>query len=1058
MEQFKGYYRYPTIHEDRIVFVAEDDLWSVDARGGTARRLTSNLGEISNPSFSEDGKWLAFVGREEGHPEVYVMPSEGGTAKRVTYLGNSLTVVGWREGKVLFASNHAQHFFRLFDLFAVDAESGGIEKLPFGPSEAASFGEKGVVIGRNAGDPARWKRYRGGRAGELWIDENGTGEFRKLVDLGGNLANPMWIKDRIYFISDHEKIGNIYSCLTDGTDLRKHTGHTEFYARNASSDGKRIVYHCGADVYLFDPAEGESSEVGIEYRSPGVQRNRKFVDVSRYLEDFSPSKDGRSVAIDARGKSFTFFNWEGPVIRHGKDDGIRHRLTRWLNDGVRVLTLSDESGEERFEIHRSDGTLPPEIFDRLDIGRPYEVKVSPAKDEIALTNHRNEILTVDLETGKVEKIERSEYGPVEGFDWSADGRWIAYSVTVSRTVSVIKIYDTETKESRQVTSPVLRDIMPAFDPEGKYLYFLSHRVFNPVYDNMTFDLGFPKGMKPYAITLGKDVKDPFVPHPSEKKDEEKKDDKKEEVKKIEIDFDGIKDRIVPFPVAEGKYSRIGAIKGKVFYTSYPVTGALGLDFDDDSSPVATLKTFDLETLEESTYLDGITTFRISGDGSSLALRVGNRLRVLKAKSEAPKESAGEKPGRKTGWIDLSRVRVSVDPAAEWWQMLKEAWRLQKYYYWVDDMAGIDWDGVLERYLGIVGRVASRSEFSDLIWEVQGELGTSHAYEMGGDYRARPEYRIGFLGADFRYDEKNGAYVVEHIIDGDVWDEKYASPLKRPGTNVTEGMFLLAVNGQKLDAETPPEKLLVNQAGQEVQLTVAENPDSPRNVFVKTVPSNMPIRYREWVESNRRYVHEKTGGRVGYIHIPDMVGLGFAEFHRYFLSEMDHEGIVVDVRFNRGGHVSYLLLEKLARKRLGYDLTRWMGASPYPEESAYGSIVALTNEHAGSDGDIFSHSFKLMKLGKLVGRRTWGGVVGIWPRNWLVDGTITTQPEMSFWFKDVGWGVENYGTDPDIEADITPQDYANGKDTQLDRAIEAVIEDMDENQPLRPEFGEMPKKS
>ena len=404
-----------------------------------------------------------------------------------------------------------------------------------------------------------------------------------------------------------------------------------------------------------------------------------------------------------------------------------------------------------------------------------------------------------------------------------------------------------------------------------------------------------------------------------------------------------------------------------------------------------------------------------------------------------------------------KARIKIDHVAERQQMFNEAWRLQRDYFWVKNMSGIDWKKVYKRYVPLTSRVASRSEFSDLLWEMQGELGTSHAYELGGDYRQGPNYRIGFLGADLRYDKKYKAYRFIRIIRGDVWGGKTPPPLTRPGTNIKEGMLLFAINGKHLSKNTPPNKLLVNLAGEEVQLTVSgKNGKRKRIVCIKTIGDERPLRYRDWVEKNKKYVHTKTNNRVGYIHIPDMSAEGFAEFHRYFLSEITHEALIVDVRFNGGGNVSSLLLEKLARKRLGYDLSRWMGSIPYPSESVAGPIVALTNEYAGSDGDIFSHAFKLMKLGKLIGRRTWGGVIGIWPRNWLVDGTITTQPEFSFWFKDVGWGVENYGTDPDIEVDITPQDYKKEKDTQLDMAIEVVMKELKKHPPLKPKFDKKPK--
>jgi tricorn protease len=1065
----KGYYRYPTICGDKIVFVAEDDLWLVQATGGSARRLTANLGAVTHPCLSPDGEWLAFVGREEGHSEVYLVPSTGGPAKRLTYLGSNSVVAGWHEQEIVFACDAGQPFRFQFWLYTVDVTGSEPRQLGFGPARNASWGESGVVIGRNTGDPARWKRYRGGTAGEIWIDEQGSGEFRRLIELEGNLANPMWLGQRVYFISDHNGVGNVYSCLPNGQDLKQHTEHGEFYTRNASTDGRRIVYQAGADIYLLDPDTNENRQIEIEYSSPRIQRSRKFVDPDEYFEDYALSPDGSLLALVHRGKTFTMGNWEGPSLQHGVRNGVRYRLTRWLKDGKRIVLVSDERGEDHLELHWTDGSSPPLKLTELDLGRPQEIKVSPVRDEIALTNHRHELIWVDLEAGTLKKIEQSRYGPLGGFNWSPDGNWIAYSCTINRRVRVVKIYELETDRIQPVTEPLLNDFAPVFDPGGKYLYFLSCRVFNPVYDQLHFDLNFPRGMRPYALTLRKDVPAPFVPQPrgfedkkpAEKPAEEAQESAEEAVEKLKIDFDGIQDRVVPFPVEEAIYEEIGAIENKVFYTVYPVVGALETKWFDKEPPAkASLYIYDMDKLEEAEFVDRVTSFKLSEDGSALAGRIGNRLRVVQAKRESGQElPPEEKPGRKSGWIDFSRIRVSIEPTSEWGQMFDEGWRLQRDYFWVEDMSGVDWQKVRRRYEPLVERVAARSEFSDLMWEMQGELGTSHAYELGGDYRPEPDYKLGFLGADVTYDPEHDAYRFSHILKGDTWDGKNSAPLRRPGVNIAAGMLLLGIGGQAVDKDHPPNRLLVHQAGQEVQLTVAEaDRSSPRTVSVKMVADETPIRYRDWVEHNRHYVHEKSDGRVGYIHIPDMSARGYAEFHRYFVVELDHQGLIVDVRYNGGGHVSPLLLEKLARQRLGFDLTRWMGDMPFPPEAVSGPIVTLTNELAGSDGDIFCHSFKLMKLGKLIGRRTWGGVIGIWPRNWLVDGTLTTQPEFSFWFKDTGWGVENYGTDPDIEVGITPQAYAQGQDTQLDRAIQEILQDIEQNPPLEPDYEDRPTRA
>ena len=451
---------------------------------------------------------------------------------------------------------------------------------------------------------------------------------------------------------------------------------------------------------------------------------------------------------------------------------------------------------------------------------------------------------------------------------------------------------------------------------------------------------------------------------------------------------------------------------------------------------------------------------LADDGTTLVIREGKRLRAVPAnrKLEASDPAVqSDAPSRKSGWIDLGRVRVSVDPRSEWRQMLREVWRLQRDHFWTPDMSGIDWNAVFERYAPLLDRVATRGELSDLIWEMQGELGTSHAYEMGGDHRKPPSIALGHLAADLKLADDGASYEIVRIVAGDPWEAGADSPLNAVGVEAQVGDRIVAVNGLPVSQALPPQALLVHQAGAKVELTLApkEKGAAPRTVLINALTDEVPARYREWVERNREWVHAQSGGRIGYFHLPDMQSHGFAEFHRYFSTECDHDALIVDLRYNRGGHVSQLLLEKIARRRSGYAVARWMRPSPYPGEAVAGPVVALTNEHAGSDGDIFSHNFKLMGLGPLVGTRTWGGVVGIWPRHQLVDGSETTQPEFSFWFNDVGFGVENYGTDPQIEVDNAPQDAAAGHDRQLETALATAQDLVEKTRPGLPDFGPRP---
>ena len=1073
-----GYYRFPTICQDTIVFVCEDDLWTVPIGGGIARRLTSNLGAASSPRLSPNGERLAFAGSEEGPSEVYVMPALGGEAKRLTYQGSNAAIVGWdADGKHILYSSRAGLAFDPW-IWKICAEGGEPQRLSSGPANHIDFGDDGgVVIGRLTREPARWKRYRGGTAGQLWVDTQGDGQFQPLTPVDSNFTTPMWIGERIYFISDHEGVGNIYSCLPTGEGVQRHTHQDTYYCRSAQTDGKRIVYHAGADLFVYDIASDTDVHVDVEFRSSRIQRQRKFVSSARYLREYALTPDGHALALTIRGKPFTMANWEGAVLQHGERSGTRYRFTQWLNDGKRLVTLSDADGEEALEIHTRDGSADVVRLDTLDIGHVRDLSVCPQtgddkNDRLLLVNNRFELLHIDLETQEMRVLDKSRHQNIQGAIWSPDGEWCAYSFPSTETTRSIKLCQIETGETWLVTQPEFNDFSPAWDPDGKYLYFLSSREFNPVYDALHFDLGFPSAMRPLLITLQKSLGNPFVPEPrpfeEEKEDKENgngqdetSDEKSEkEHKPIIIDLEGIAQRVVAFPYPRGHYGQIAGIEGKAIFTSFPSQEVVG-PFDEGSNRArGTLHAYDFKEQKKETLVSGIDRFQLSRDVKTLGYSSGIRLRVIKAGKKAEGDSkSGSKgrPSRQNGWIDLNRVRASVIPTAEWHQMYREAWRLQRDYFWTEDLSGVDWEHIYQRYLPLLDRIATRGEFSDLMWEMQGELGTSHAYEFGGDYRSSPNYAQGFFGADFAYDAEKGGYRITHIPQGDAWEVTKDSPLNAPGINVRIGDILLAIGGQRVGETVSPGELLVHLANQEVQATFQNADDGEKRVVtLKVLRSESELRYREWVSRNREYVHEKTDGKVGYVHIPDMSRRGYAEFHRGFLAEVSYPGLLVDVRYNGGGHVSQLLLEKLSRRRIGYDVPRWGTPHPYPDASVLGPMIAVTNENAGSDGDIFSHCFKLMELGLLIGKRTWGGVIGISPHQMFVDGGGTTQPEYSFWFVDVGWRVENYGTDPDIEVDYRPQDYASEGDPQLDRAIAELLRQMEENPPEVPDFGERPR--
>ena len=1044
-----AYLRQPTLHDDTVVFVSDDDLWRASTKGGIAQRLSAGLAEPSTPCLSADGRWIAYVGRDEQHAEVCLMPAIGGPSRRLTWLGSDVQVRGWTpQGHIVFVGNHGQPFFRNHRAWTIDPAGGMPQPLRLGQVNHLSFGPGGArVIGRNTGDAARWKRYRGGTAGQLWIDADGSGDFRRMSELAGNLGSPMWLGERVVFLSDAQGVGNLYSCRPDGSDLRRHTDHAEHYARHAQSDGRRVVYQCGARLWLFDPASDEHRELAIEVPSARTQSARRFVPADANLGGMQLHPQGHSVALDVRGKLFAMPLWEGAVRRHGVADGVRYGHGQWLADGKTLVVVSDAGGEPRIELHDDSGvkSLP------WDIGAVHELHAAPAGTLIAMANHRNQLLLGDVAGGDCVVLDASDAGRCEDLAWSADGAWLAYSWQASARHRAIKLCEAASRRCTLVTQPEFRDYSPSFDPQGRWLYFLSLRTYDPVYDSVQFEMSFPRAARPYLIALQADGAAPFEREPkglkddADDKDTHRDKDKDGVPKPLRVDLDGIALRIAAFPVAENRFGKLaGAASGKLLWTVLPIEGQQGRGGHKDDG--GRLEVFDFDTQRAETLIERCDDFRIAADHATVLVRDAKRLRAIAVdhRKEADDKPAddGDAPSRRSGWIDLNRVRVSVEPKLEWRQMLREVWRLQRDHFWVADMSGIDWAAMLRRYEPLLPRVATRGELSDLIWELQGELGTSHAYEAEGDHRKPPQLALGQLAAEFVWagdgNDGGGGWELTHIVRGDAWDATCDSPLNAVGVQARVGERIVAVNHQPVTRDRPPQALLVHQAGSKVELTLSAG-DSRRNVLVTTLADEVPARYREWVERNRAWVHEHSQDRVGYLHLPDMMADGFAEFHRYFGAECDRDALIVDLRWNRGGHVSELLLEKVARRRIGWNLPRWGRATPYPEESLAGAVVALCNEHAGSDGDIFAHAFKLMRLGPLVGTRTWGGVIGMWPRTRLVDGTETTQPEYSFWFRDVGWGVENHGTDPDVEVDNAPQDAAAGRDRQLEAALDTALQ-------------------
>ncbi|MDT0439378.1 MULTISPECIES: S41 family peptidase [Streptomyces] len=1050
-----AYLRFPHVHGDLVAFTAEDDVWLAPLDGGRAWRASSDNVPVGQPRVSPDGTTLAWTSTRDGAPEVHIAPVDGGPATRLTHWGSRRTQVrGWTpDGQVLAITTHGQASARRSWARAVPLDGGPATTLPYGPVGDVAFGPATVLLSAPMGrEAAWWKRYRGGTAGKLWIDRGAdnpahSGEFTRLhQEVDGNLESPVWVGERIAFLSDHEGVGAVYSSLADGSDLRRHTPVDGFYARHLAGDGSRLVYSSAGQLYLLDDLDG-SAPRPLDVRLGGSRTDLQPypLNAAHWFGAAHPDHTARGSAVAVRGSVHWVTHRSGPARALAAEPGVRARLPRVFRaDGEEwVVWVTDAEGDDALEFAPATGTAPGTSPRRLaagQLGRVLALAVAPDGGRVAVATHDGRVLLVERESGEVREVDRSADGDASGLVFSPDSTWLAWSHAGPRPLRQLRLASTTDLTVTEATPLRFRDWSPAFTLDGKHLAFLSARAFDPVYDDHVFDLAFVAGARPHLITLAATTPSPFGPQRHGRSfDAPDKDETpdSEGTPATRVDLDGLADRIVPFPVEAARCSTLRAAKDGVLWLRHPVRGVLGASraTPDDPDPKSTLERYDLAQQRVDHLASDADHFAVSGDGKRVLLWTDGRLKVVPSDRRASSDDDSDSNIS----VDLGRIRQTVDPAAEWRQMFDETGRLMRDNFWRADLGGVDWDAVLDRYRPVLARVSTHDDLVDLLWEVQGELGTSHAYVTprgghGGD-------RQGLLGADLSRHE-DGTWRVDRVLPTETSDPDARSPLAAPGVAVRPGDAVVAVGGLPVDPVTGPGPLLVGAAGKPVELTVLPSGGGDaRHAVVVPIADEEPLRYHAWVADRRAYVHERSGGRLGYLHVPDMIGSGWAQLHRDLRIEVAREGLVVDVRENRGGHTSQLVVEKLARRIVGWDLPRGLRASSYPEDAPRGPVVAVADEFSGSDGDIVNAAIKALGIGPVVGTRTWGGVIGIDSRYRLVDGTLVTQPKYAFWLEGYGWGVENHGVDPDVEVVQRPQDHAAGRDTQLDAAIALALESL-----------------
>ena len=1035
-----AYISAPDINGRKVAFVANDSLWMMDINERKPRIIASGLGIITNGRFSPDGNRIVFrvmSGKDAGTADLFVVATSGSEVRRLTYFSGKSTsrrmytdLAGWIDSNTVVVSTDAlSPFMAMTDLYSVSVDNGIYSPMKLGPASHIIFDQDSIYLGRNTWDMLHWKGYKGGTRGKIWKGSL-NGDFWKFVDLETHISSPVKCGDRIFFISDNDGLGQIYSVNTDGSDLKVHTSFNDFYPRGLASDGSNIVFTRAGKLFLLHPETGESVDITPTFEVGFHSTMERVITDRRFAEDFDLSGGGSSFIELFRGAGIITGIEDSPALRIPEACG-RVRLARFIGNEAVVFAGDPDNREEIFKYTFSTGKL--ERFDPK-AGSIENLIPSPDGQFVAFTNGDFHLYVVDLRTREMRELDHNTQGQIYDISWSPDSGKVAYVYPKIRQFlgghefSTVRLYDLKTGSAVEVTTDNSRDHSPTFSPDGKILYYLSDRVLDPIPDRFVFDFGFQKITKPFAVYL-----DSFLPPYMEKIPRELLPESYKPMKPVDLKLTS-----VPTQVKEGNMAKLRSATDALFYLRYELEGGLKY-YNTGDVPSATLIVHNLESHEEIEICREVIDYRATEAGNRVHLLTRNKDNELRKFEISINKDVNKIKILSGVNIDSGRINCVVDPKKEWKQMFMEAWRLARDNFWNRDVALDIADGILSRYLPLVGRVSTRYELSQLIREMQGEFRTSHSYEMGGDLTEVEHASPAKLGVDFEF--VDGIFAISEIYVGDPSNENEKSPMIMGGL-VQRGDAILKVNGTDINVSTPPWRALLNMQGRVVNIEVGKHDGTTEGFPVRTLKDDRYLRYRAWVEKNRQTVHRLSNGRIGYVHIPDMGVNGFNEFSRLYGRESAYEGLIVDVRYNGGGSVSQIILEKLSRIRLGYDKPRHGDIHSYPADSVNGPLVAITNENAGSDGDIFSHAFKLLGLGPLVGTRTWGGVVGINPRRKLADGTTVTQPEFALWFRDVKFGIENYGTEPTDPVEYPPHSYRKGQDPQLEFAVHRALELID----------------
>lgn len=1047
--------RFPTIHGNDIVFTHGGDLYMVSANGGIARKLTTDPGYEMFAKFSPDGQWIAFTGQYDGNTEIYLIPSEGGEPKRLTYtatlgrdaisdrMGPNNIVMGWTPDSKNIVFRSRMKSFNSFkgQLFTISVDGGLPNQLPLATAGFCSYSPDGKQIAFNKvfREFRTWKYYRGGMADDIEIFNFDTKEMKTITSNPAQDMQPMWHGNKVYFLSDRDRTMNLFAHDLSTGQEAKITSYTDYDIKFPSLGGDAIVFEQAGKLHVLNLSSGQVKDVKVEIADDSRFARPTRIEADKFVEGSELAPDGSRVLFVARGDLFTVPAEEG-VTRHLRDtDGAHERNATWSPDGQQIAYISDISGEDEIYVMDAKGKSAPVQLTTGGDTYKYGIDWSPDGKSILWSDKKLRLQYVEVATKKVIQVDKAEAWEIRDYTWSPDSKWIAYDKPRVRAFSELILYNTTNQQKTAVTDGWYQCGNPHFSDDGKYFFFVSSRDFDPIYSWTEWNHAYTDMTRIYLLTLKKDTPSPFGYKNDEvKMEKEKKEEKKEATPEdFRIDIEGLQERITALPTDAGQYGNLRYVDGKLYYS-----------FNKMNEKRAT-KFYDLAKEKEETV--GEFSLDISRDGKKALAHKEKKYYVMDLPG---KDAKLDKP------VDMSNVVVFVNLRDEWVQIFNEAWRQMRDFFYDPGMHGVDWQGIHDKYEPLVRHAGHRAELTYIIGEMIGELSVGHAYVGDGDEPDVTKVKMGLLGAELSRDN-SGYYKIDNILEGENWRKDARSPLTEIGIDVNEGDYLIAINGTDLKEVDNPYTQLIGQAGKTVELMVNSQPkaEGARSVLVKPTDDEAELYYYNWVQENIRKVNEASNGQIGYIHIPDMGQTGLNEFIKHFYPQLGKKALIIDVRGNGGGNVSPMIIERLRRELAMIDKARNVALEPDPDDMLLGPMVTLLDQWSASDGDLFPYRFKHYELGKLIGHRSWGGVVGIRGSLPFVDGGYLYKPEFASYSTDGSkWVIEGHGVEPDIEVDNNVYKEYMGDDEQLNRGVQELLQELKTQEVTLPPPPPYPNKS